>query len=90
MHIPDPEEISSGNLLYIAMIALPLFILLAAAGGYTIARRAFLPLDRITATAAAIGEAADLSRRVEVPPGDNEFTRLARTVAGTWTFRVQF
>ena len=67
------------NLLYIAMIALPLFILLAAAGGYAIARRAFLPLDRITATAAAIGEAADLSRRVEVPPGDNEFTRLART-----------
>ena len=67
------------NLLYIAMIALPLFILLAAAGGYAIARRAFRPLDRITATAAAIGEAADLSRRVEVPPGDNEFTRLART-----------
>ena len=67
------------NLMAIALVSLPLVILLAAAGGYWIARRAFRPLDQITSTAAAISEAADLSRRVEVPPGDNEFTRLART-----------
>lgn len=67
------------NLLHIAMVALPLFILLAGLGGYWIARRAFRPLDQITATAAAINEASDLSARVEVPPGSNEFSRLART-----------
>ena len=67
------------NLMAIALVSLPLVILLAAAGGYWIARRAFRPLDQITSTAAAISEAADLSRRVEVPPGDNEFTHLART-----------
>lgn len=49
------------------------------AGRYLIARRAFRPLDQITSTAAAIDEAADLSRRVEVPKGNNEFTRLAST-----------
>ena len=73
----DPEIIT--NLLRVAMVALPLFLLLAAAGGYLIARRAFRPLEQIGATAAAISEAADLSARVEVPPGDNEFTRLAVT-----------
>lgn len=67
------------NLLHIAMVALPLFILLSGLGGYWIARRAFRPLDQITATAAAINEATDLSARVEVPPGSNEFSRLART-----------
>ena len=67
------------NLLHIAMVALPLFILLAGLGGYWIARRAFRPLDQITATAAAINEASDLSARVEVPPGSNEFSRLAQT-----------
>lgn len=67
------------NLLYIAMVALPLFILLAGLGGYWIARRAFRPLDQVTATAAAINEASDLSARVTVPPGQNEFSRLALT-----------
>ena len=61
------------------MITMPLFILVAALGGYWIARRAFRPLDQITSTAAAINEASDLSARVDVPPGNNEFTRLART-----------
>lgn len=68
-----------GNLLYVAMIAMPVFILMAAAGGYAIARRAFRPLEHITTTAAAINEAADLSARVEVPPAKNEFARLAHT-----------
>lgn len=67
------------NLMNIALVSMPLVILLAALGGYLIARRAFRPLDRITATAAAIDEASDLSRRVDIPPGNNEFTKLART-----------
>ena len=57
----------------------PLFLLLAAVGGYWIARRAFRPLEHITATADAISQASDLSARVAVPPGGNEFSRLAAT-----------
>lgn len=67
------------NLMFIAMVTLPAFLLLAALGGYGIARRAFRPLKEITSTAAAINEAADLSARVAVPPGDHEFSRLADT-----------
>ena len=67
------------NLMLIALIVMPLLIVLAALGGYLIARRAFRPLDQITSTAAAINEAADLSRRVDIPPGHNEFSRLALT-----------
>ena len=70
------------NLLKVALIALPLFILLAAAGSYHIARRAFKPLDRITATAEAINEARDLSGRIALPPANNEFSRLADTFDG--------
>ena len=77
------------NLLHIAMVALPLFILLAGLGGYWIARRAFRPLDQITATAAAINDASDLSARVEVPPGSNEFSRLARTFNQMFTHLEQ-
>ena len=70
---PDnPQAIT--NLLLMAVVTMPLFILLAALGGYLIARRAFRPLEQLTATADAINEAADLSRRVEVPPGSNEFS----------------
>ena len=67
------------NLVFIAVVTLPAFILLAALGGYGIVHRAFRPLEEITATAAAINKAADLSARVAVPPGDHEFSRLADT-----------
>lgn len=65
------------NLLLIALIALPAFMLLAALGSYRIAKRAFRPLDDITATAEAINEAKDLSGRIGLPPGRDEFSRLA-------------
>lgn len=67
------------NLLLAAIIVLPAFLLLAALGSYLILRRSFRPLDRIEATAAAIGEAKDLSRRIGLPPGGDEFSRLAAT-----------
>lgn len=73
----NPQTVT--NLVFIAMVTLPAFLLLAALGGYGIARRAFRPLKEITSTAAAINEAADLSARVAVPPGDHEFSRLAAT-----------
>ena len=73
---PNNEALTK-NLLIIALIALPLFILLAALGSYHIARRAFRPLDHITATAEAINDAKDLSGRIGLPPGEDEFSRLA-------------
>ena len=78
LEAPENPQVLT-NLMLIALIVMPLLIALAALGGYLIARRAFRPLDQITSTAAAIHEAADLSRRVDVPPGNNEFSRLAAT-----------
>ena len=78
LEAPENPQVLT-NFMAIALIVLPVFILLAALGGWLIARRAFRPLDQITSTAAAINEAADLSRRVDVPAGNNEFARLAST-----------
>lgn len=78
LEAPEGAQGSSG-LLWAAALSLPLFLLLAAVGGYWIARRAFRPLDHITATADAISQASDLSARVEVPSGSNEFAQLAAT-----------
>ena len=78
LEAPENPQILT-NLMSIAMVTLPAFLLLAALGGYGIVRRAFRPLKEITSTAAAINEAADLSARVAVPPGDHEFSRLADT-----------
>lgn len=76
MEAPNNEEITR-NLLIIALIAMPVFMLLAAFGSYPIAKRAFKPLESITATAEAINEAKDLSGRIGLPPGRDEFSRLA-------------
>lgn len=78
LEAPDRAQ-SMPALLWVAVVTLPLSLLLAAVGGYWIARRAFRPLEDITATADAISQASDLSARVTVPPGSNEFTRLAST-----------
>lgn len=75
-----PQHLQAAdNLLRVALIALPSFLLLAALGGYRIIRRAFLPLDKITATASAINQAHDLSGRIGLPPGRDEFSQLADT-----------
>lgn len=78
MEAPENRQLAR-NLLTVALIALPAFLVLAAAGSYGIAKRAFRPLDDITATASAINEARDLSRRIALPPGRDEFSRLAYT-----------
>lgn len=78
MEVPAQQG-ATRNLIRMAMVALPVFILLAALGSYRIAKRAFRPLDSITATAAAINEAKDLSGRIALSPGRDEFSRLAAT-----------
>lgn len=78
MEAPE-NQLLTHNLLTVALVALPAFLILAALGSYWIAKRAFRPLDHITATAAAINEARDLSQRIALPPGRDEFSRLADT-----------
>lgn len=67
------------NLVMSSAAAMPIFILLATIGGYLIAKRAFRPLEQMIQTADTISEASDLSARMEIPEGNNEFTRLATT-----------
>ena len=73
---PDTSALSK-NLLMIAFLALPVFIILAGWGSYHITRRTFRPLDHITATAEAINDAKDLSGRIVVSSKNAEFSRLA-------------
>ena len=78
MEVPSDDQ-TTENLMKIAAIALPVFIVLTAVGGYLLVRRAFRPLEQISGTAQAMGEARDLSRRIGLPPGKDEFSRLAQT-----------
>ncbi len=78
MEEPENSQISR-NLLIVALVALPVFMILVILGSYGIAKRAFRPLDNITATASSINEARDLSRRINLPPGRDEFSQLAST-----------
>ena len=71
------NQMLTRNLLLIALFALPVFILLAGIGSYRITKRTFKPLEHITATAEAINDAKDLSGRINLPPGKDEFSRLA-------------
>ena len=60
------------------IIAVPLALALAAAGGIFLARRALKPVDKIAQTAQEIEE-TDLSRRINVNTKD-ELGRLAATL----------
>lgn len=57
----------------------PLFLLLAALGGYWMSRRALVPVDEITRSARNIG-AQNLAMRLAVPPTGDELERLATTL----------
>ena len=78
MEVPEDELIIK-NLILVVAVAMPAFILFATIGGYWIAKKAFKPLEDIISTADSINEASDLSARIDVPSGSNEFTRLAKT-----------
>ncbi len=60
------------------LLGFPLALLLAAAGGLFLARRALAPVDRITSTAAVLS-ASDLTRRIGYTGPPDELGRLATT-----------
>jgi heavy metal sensor kinase len=62
-----------------ALLASPLMMLLAAAGGYWMSRRALAPVDLITSLARDIG-ARDLSRRLPLRGAADELDRLSTTL----------
>jgi heavy metal sensor kinase len=65
-----------------AWVLLPMFpvmLLIAAAGGYWLARRALAPVDEITQTARFL-TAEDLSKRLAVPQTGDELERLSTTL----------
>lgn len=68
---------AAGNILTIFSIILPFLILVAAAGGYLISRQALAPVSRITDVAENISEGQDLSRRIGLPEGNDEVSRLS-------------
>ena len=65
-----------------ALIAVPLLIVLAAAGGYLIAGRSLRPIKEIGRTAEGIRESGDLSRRIRVDSSGDELHRLAEIFNG--------
>jgi signal transduction histidine kinase len=58
-------------------LGLPVFILIAALGGYKIIKRGFQPVQVISATAQEIGATNDLSRRIDIGDGGDEIHQMA-------------
>lgn len=66
-------------LLFTALIALPLFLVLVTLGGYKIIKRSFAPVQAISQAARAIGETGDLSQRIPLDDSQDEIHQMAYT-----------
>lgn len=75
----DDNRDAVQQLITIILTLTPLTVLVAAIVGLFLARRALVPVDRITQAARRI-EAADLHLRLPEPKTDDEIGRLARTL----------
>ncbi len=68
---------SSRRYLWGLLLALPVFIILAALGGYRIIKKAFQPVKQISTAANDIGTTKDLSTRILLGPGRDEIHTMA-------------
>ncbi len=77
----QPVDTTVKDLLIVSLAASALGLLLAAALGVAVTRRALRPLDRMTATARAIADGGDgaLDRRLHLPNWGDEVSQLAST-----------
>ena len=55
---------------------LPALIVVSALGGFLIAWLSFRPMEKVISTAEAISDGGDLSRRIGLPKGRSEISRL--------------
>ena len=67
------------NVVRLSFWLLPALALLAVLGGYIITRRSFLPVEQIAKSAEEIGKGGDLSKRLDIGPGNDEIHMLADT-----------
>ncbi len=71
------------NLLYtimrFVMLLLPILAILTITGGYALTRRSFAPIQNIARAAEEIGDGDDLSKRIDLGPGNDEIHKLAAT-----------
>src|SRR5688572_16359371 len=72
----EPMRAQSRELLLILLLGLPLALVVAGVGGYTVARRALAPIERLTAHARTI-TAERLGERLPVDNPEDEMGRLA-------------
>ena len=68
-----------GEILVVLVLGLPLVVVLAAVGGYVLARRALTPIDHLAADARRI-TADRLHQRLSVPNEHDEIGRLAAVI----------
>ena len=74
---PDTADIL-GDLANVALLLLPLAVIVSGLGAYLLARSTFRPIDRMIRTVGEISEGRDLSRRIGLPPGWDEISRLGQ------------
>ena len=74
---PDVADVLD-DLTGIALLLLPLMVVISGVGAYLLARSTFRPIDRIINAAEMIDEGRDLSRRIGLPPGRDEISRLGQ------------
>ena len=72
----DPMRQESRELLLVLVLGLPVALIVAGVGGYTVARGALAPIERLTAHARTI-TAERLSERLPVDNPEDEMGRLA-------------
>lgn len=68
------------GMILLALIGVPIFIAVAALGGWLITRRAFFPVGKMAETAQAISSGSDLSLRVPDDGSGDELSRLGCTI----------
>lgn len=66
---------------YNALLAV-IMIIIAALGGYIIIQRTLIPVNKIRRTADEISESNDLTRRIALSGGNDEFYQLAQSFDG--------
>lgn len=72
-------DIALRIILRLALIFLPFFVLCIAFGGYSIIRKALLPLTLMTATASKISGGNNLTERIRLDKGNDEVHKLGHT-----------